>query len=81
MRGSNFPRESDFPLALDMMKWAEVRYGFITQDLRIKTCLDVVRGLVLTLENIVNKTNVKLGWVIVNTAYALMPVWFLVLEV
>ncbi|KAH7714470.1 WAGO-2 protein [Aphelenchoides avenae] len=45
----------------DMMKWAEVRYGFITQDLRIKTCLDVVRGLVLTLENIVNKTNVKLG--------------------
>ncbi|KAH7727238.1 WAGO-2 protein [Aphelenchoides avenae] len=45
----------------DIIKWAETQYGFITQDTRVKTAQDVVKGKPMTLENIVNKANVKLG--------------------
>lgn len=53
-----------FVCSLDLMKWAETHYGFITQDTGLHACLNVVRGKTHTTENIVSKANVKLGYVL-----------------
>ncbi|KAH7715627.1 WAGO-2 protein [Aphelenchoides avenae] len=46
----------------DAMKRYEPLFHMVTQGVRVKTVLDVVRnGKPQTMENIVNKTNVKLG--------------------
>lgn len=45
------------------MKWGETRYGFITQDNKLRTCQAVIRGAAPLLQNIVDKANVKLGYV------------------
>ncbi|KAH7678335.1 WAGO-2 protein, partial [Aphelenchoides avenae] len=46
----------------DAMKMYETMFHVVTQGVRVKTVIDVVRnGKPQTMENIVNKTNVKLG--------------------
>ena len=42
-------------------KMVESSTGMIVQDMKISKALSVLQGKKLTLENVVNKTNVKLG--------------------
>ncbi len=47
------------------MKLLEAQYArshqIVTQDSMMKTAKEVLRGKMLTLENLINKTNLKLG--------------------